>query len=70
MEEPDAIDVRIKNGETAVIPLSANAAYLFASAMDGNLSDVIAIRDRAKPKVNMIPKGALVRVNCPRHVRA
>jgi hypothetical protein len=69
MEEADAVGLHIRNGETAVISLSANAAYLFASAMDGNLSDAIVIKDRTKPEVNMIAKLDLTKVSCPRHVR-
>ena len=65
MEELDEIGVRIENGKTVNIPLSENAAHLFASTMDGSLSNEIVIADLAKPEITMITKGGFRTVSYP-----
>ena len=58
-------DLRIENGKTVDIPLSEKSAYLFASTMDGSLSNEIVIADLAKPEITMITKGGFRTVSYP-----
>ena len=61
----DEIGIRIKNGETVSLKLEDTVHFVFASTMDGSLSNEIILDDSAEKHLTLTTKGGFATISYP-----
>ena len=61
----DRAGIRISSGQTIEIPLQENIQTIFASTMDGSLSNEIRIQDMKSDHLTLTVKGGFATISYP-----